>query len=183
MTSSVNYESQTPSDSDTLHINVSWMVLRIFGFCLTSAGVLLLALSLFVLMLGRAGAISFAAMFAFGLLFILAGLATSEKTIVVVDKRDDSLTITSKWPGWQKSESHSLSDFRGIAIVRDWNRSRHGARKLYRIVIERSAEHGDWVCLVDPAGSALAARSLASRLAQFANLPMRVVDHTSPSAV
>ncbi|HUY90496.1 MAG TPA: hypothetical protein VMV10_17295, partial [Pirellulales bacterium] len=114
-------------------------MLRVFGFCLMLAGVLLLALSLFVLMLGRAGAISLVAVAALGLGFTVAGLVSSEKTIIVVDKRAASLSITSKWPGWQENKTYPLSDFRRVAIVRYWNRSRHGSRKLYRIVLERSA--------------------------------------------
>ena len=165
-----------------MRIDASSTVLRVIGLCIMTTGVLFVALSLLALMLGRAGWISIIGAAALGFCFALAGWASSEKTVIVVDKRAANLTSTSKCAGWRVDETYPLSDFQRVAMVRDWNRSRHGARKVYRIMIERTGENGDWLCLVESAGSALAARSIASRLARFANLPLRVVDRTSNRA-
>jgi hypothetical protein len=115
----------------------------------------------------------------FGLVFAAVGLFAFETSGIEINKRAGELIEWRGFLGMRRQTVFPLPSFESFAVVRYWNRSQVGRPKLYKILAKRHAAPEEDVEILSGLASAASTYAIARRLALFAGLPVRIVDHAA----
>lgn len=172
--------SKDKPTKDVLHVDAYGRLIRGLLLCLLVLGALTLTAVALAFCTGSSatrclipGVIS--------ALLVVVGLLAFDRRRIEVDRTNRSILFRECLLGWRSEQMRKLHEFQGIALVRDWNLSRRGPPKLYRIVLEPVVAGERPLELMSEFSGALAARRWLVRLSHVTGLPLRMVDATELS--